>query len=167
MEPSKEEIILKAMGELGLDLTSFPARFDTRLRFQKYIYIFQSVFRNFYAGDFSLYLRGPYSSDVAKLGYDIHKRAAELKEQTSCWEFNKRAKEMLQIMRDLFAGESNGLTQNDKLEAYTTYRHLKGWYFGEKSSERAQDELFRRKKQFEVEREKVENFIKKVEAALL
>lgn len=166
MEISKHEIIAKAMQDLGVDLSTFESEFPTRFRFQKYIYILQLVTRNFHVGNFSLYLRGPYSSDVAQTGYEIAKNFTDLNASAQKWGFNKVAARLLENIKELFKSSPAGLKEEEKLEAWTTYKHLKAWYSGDEAKESALKELFSRKGQFKAKEEAVKAFVKRADEVL-
>lgn len=66
--------LLKRIGNFDSEL--YPINFDQRLIFQKTIYLLQAF--GLYIGiPFSWYLHGPYSTILAKHGYDLTKRYKE------------------------------------------------------------------------------------------
>ena len=82
---------------LGVNFESFQQDFNQRLIFQKIMYIaFQSKKIDDLSCQFGLYLRGPYSPELADIGFEITKSYKTL----SSFSLNQYGKEIVKQFRD-------------------------------------------------------------------
>ena len=125
---SKNAKLLKAMEILGVRMAHFREKdtegFKTRFRFQKYVYILQSIF-DLSVGSYNLYLRGPYSPAVAETGFELAKLLESGAMESI--EFAPITEKKLNAIKELFE-PGDDLTEEDKLEAWTTYHYIKTLY---------------------------------------
>lgn len=161
---SKDAKLLKAMDILGVDMKHFERDngFNVRFRFQKYTYIIQSLF-DFYVGGYNLYLKGPYSPAVAEKGFEITKDIERLRSEAESHPFKKETQEILDKVRGLFGADEGDLSQETKLEAWTTYHYLKVLYPASDRGDKAVDELFKHKPKFKDDRERIKIFLNRVD----
>ncbi|MGC8618833.1 MAG: hypothetical protein ACP5UZ_08930 [Thermoplasmata archaeon] len=75
----KPEEVSDSIERDGNDSYNFNYNFDKRLRLQKMVYLIQHETKEFNY-DFSLYLRGPYSRDLAREYYNLTNKYSESEE---------------------------------------------------------------------------------------
>ena len=111
------EILFKCFQQLEFDFDNFLIYKKDRIIFQKYCLLFKRYF-GIGTGSFSLYINGPYNSDLASVGYEIaHDQNYYI---NACQEFelSERAVQIINILK-------NKLGFNvDLLEVYCTYFYL-------------------------------------------
>ena len=138
-----KKILYKCLSYLGCDFNTFQSIKSERIKAQKYSYILQTVF-NLPAGRFSLYLNGPYSSNLADDLYDIARNQNAYQANMEEKPLKEEVSDLLNEIRSIFNAEELGIDEVDLLEIYTTYDYLKE-NFSSSSQEEILSELKRRK----------------------
>jgi len=111
------EILYLSFKELGFSFDKFLISKTQRIIFQKYSYLMNKYFDLGITG-YSIYINGPYSSDLADVGYDIANIQSFYEEKTEDRILKDNYKESLKIIKDIFNDDST------LLEVYCTYRYL-------------------------------------------
>ncbi len=156
--------LLKAMNLLGVEMDHFlnktPEGFKTRFKFQKYVYILQSEFR-LSIGSYNLYLRGPYSTAVAEKGFYLAKNLRSIDGEKIT--FAREVRKRIEDIEALFTSDGN-LSEEDKLEAWTTYHYIKTLYPESiPPKEKLFKDLFTYKPGLEPYKEQIEKFLQRAD----
>ncbi len=157
------EILLKAMDYFGVDLTDLDSNFRTRFLFQKYTYLMQSTL-GFHAGNYSLYIRGPYSREVANMGYYIFGNNDQVRKSIKKIDFSPQIKRRIFRINELFS--NSHLNRFEALEAWTTYHYIRTNFFPKPTFQKAINELFNMKPKLKAKKNKIISFIKGVDQGL-
>lgn len=109
--------------ELGIPLDSLNA-FDVRRAFQKAIYLLQEGRTRWQFGfAFNLYIRGPYSPDLADSAYRLlREREGTIEAQQA--ELAHRCRQDIRFLRELFPDPQTGSLDADLLELAATIHFL-------------------------------------------
>lgn len=111
------EILFKCFQQLEFDFDNFLVSKKDRIVFQKYCLLFKKYF-GIGTGCFSLYINGPYNSDLASIGYEIANDQNYYRNACQGFELSERAIQIINVLK-------NKLTFNvDLLEVYCTYIYL-------------------------------------------
>lgn len=114
-----EQWLFKCYETLGFDFSNYKdsSEKETRIVFQKYGLFFDYFF-NLKVGKFSLYINGPYNSDLASVGYKIADDIELFKNETN--ELNL-SDDIISFISELHKKLG---TEPDKLEIIATYFYL-------------------------------------------
>lgn len=158
------EILLKAMEIYDVDLGDFQDSFKVRFLFQKYAYVTQTIV-GFHAGNYNLYIRGPYSPEVANIGYFISENHKTLMKAISKLRFSPNTAAKLKLIKKIFTSQS-GLSQTEALEAWTTYHYIRTEFFPKPDFKGALAWLFKLKPDLENKRNTIIKMIEAVDKGL-
>lgn len=110
--------LVLALDQLGLPLKL--ATFDDRLVLQKAIYLAEAA--GVHLGyDHSWYLRGPYSSGLARDAFAAEAELAKDKQEIAGWKLDDGSQQQLTELQDLVTGEQNERAKRLELLASTHY----------------------------------------------
>ena len=96
---------LKALAWLlryaGIDTRELMKRFTTRVRVQKLVYLLRDIVPEFRGYDFSLYIRGPYSPELADDYYRIIHEGMDIDRLANSYKPPREAVELLRKLVDI------------------------------------------------------------------
>lgn len=96
----------------------FETNMNKRIAFQKYG-LFFAFFFGLKVGDFSLYLHGPYNSELTDVGYEFARNKNEYSSAVTSMPFADVAISIINLF-----SEKLSITNTDLLEVYATYFYL-------------------------------------------
>ena len=161
------EILFIAMRDLGINLKELegPGHFNKRLLIQKYSYVIQAV-AGFHLGNFNLYIRGPYSPDVANMAFFISENYEQVSQATKKYRFSSVVQNIVNNIQNIFSNPSIDLPKERALEAWSTYHYIRTNFFNSKGFNEAGNSLFQVKSFPEIDRDEILKFLRKVDDEL-
>ena len=119
---SRTELVWLFAHELGVEFDDLD-RFDGRKKFQKLLYLLQShPFKKDFGFRYNLYVRGPYSPDLAASGYRVLEDRPHFEQVCRNYSLRDEPLHTIRRLRDAF--QSGGQWDPDFLELCATVHYL-------------------------------------------